>query len=273
MLNLPVAQETEVEVRSSDSSIARVEGPVRIPAGSQVASFGLTTDGNSGMAEIRFAANGQTLIVRVFVGILPPEGLPVVVAPAVGTVVRDLSVRSNLILQPTMQQRITVPVLQSPALAPTPVAISSSDSTIVNVSEPVSIASGSQLAEVLIRTGASGFATLRLEANGDVLVLRVFVGTTPAEGVPLVVAPMVGAVFADIDRITAPVAITYPLRLRLLDAPTADPISVEVVSDDISIVEVVRSPVVISAGDDSVDFTLLTVAEGETRIRFCLVRR
>jgi hypothetical protein len=85
---------------------------------------------------------------------------------------------------------VGLPLLAAPAPNPTPVAITTSDAAVARVDGPVTIPTGSRVADVTITTGTQGVAVLTLEVDGRQLQLTVVVGT-PASA-PAVVARPVG---------------------------------------------------------------------------------
>jgi hypothetical protein len=83
LLSSPATSDTEVVVTSSDPRVAGVEGPVIIPAGSKIATITVTT-GQSGEATLTLRMGTELRQLTLFVGTLPLNRTPLILAPFVG---------------------------------------------------------------------------------------------------------------------------------------------------------------------------------------------
>ncbi|MGB2715170.1 MAG: Ig-like domain-containing protein [Vicinamibacterales bacterium] len=198
-LNAPAANDTQVDVTSSDPAVATATSPAVIHAGEQTLDVVLAT-GNAGRATLTFSAAGQTLTLDVAVGIdavaektplvsSAPAGVSIARAGSVGHVIAPASVVSL----PTLK----IPLLTTPAAGPIQVTVTSGAPSLVSFggagSTTVTIAQGEQTIELpLSISGTPGATLLFFEFEGQRRELLVIVGNPPNSQLPLLTAPVVG---------------------------------------------------------------------------------
>jgi hypothetical protein len=83
LLSAPATEDIVVNVTSSDTNVATVQGTVLVHAGDQVAQIGILT-GTQGSAVVTLTAGGQTVRFTVISGTPPSGSVPIIVAPIVG---------------------------------------------------------------------------------------------------------------------------------------------------------------------------------------------
>jgi hypothetical protein len=191
LLSTAVAAATTVSVTSSDANIASVSGPIVIPAGVRAASVTILT-GVEGRATLTFRAGTETRELTIVVGTPPPGTEPPVIASPVGVVLLQQRLLGTVFTAPGGQPTVSLTLLASPAGAPTPVTITSSDANVASVNGTPVVSTGARTVALAVLTGIEGVATLTLRAGSDVAQIVVVVGTPPAALIPVITAPIVG---------------------------------------------------------------------------------
>src|SRR5262249_31235440 len=279
LLSTAAAADTLVTISSTSPNVATVTSVVSITAGSRAATVPIVT-GASGTAVLTLRAGVETSQLTVVVG--PPfADVPLVIAPAAGVVVSPTaSSFIGRIFSPTVGlQTVGIRLLSSPAQASTPVSVATSDPAIANVLGTITVATGSDSANVSIQTGSAGVATLTFRAGTDTRQLTVVVGTPPAGMIPPVFTSPVGVVVLQsastaLGRVFTGVAGQSSIGVRLVSAAVVSDPAVAVTKSNANVISVV-GPVTIPAGTRSATVnlaagvqgvaTLTFVAAGETR--------
>ena len=191
LLSTAAAAATSVSVTSSDANVASVSGPIVIPAGTRAASVTLLT-GVEGSATLTFRAGTETRELTIVVGTPPPGTEPPVIAGPVGVVLLQQRLLGTVFTAPGGQPNVSLTLLASPAGAPTPVTVTSSDANVASVNGTPIVSTGARTVALNVVTGIDGVATLTLRAGSDVAQVVVVVGTPPAALIPVITAPIVG---------------------------------------------------------------------------------
>jgi hypothetical protein len=223
LLDAPAAAATPVSVTSSDPAVVVAAPDASIPAGSSVATLVLTT-GGAGRASLSLRAGGIGGELVVVVGVPAPGSTPPVLAAPVGITVRSFTSAGHVIAAPAGTRTLSVHLLDAPASADAPVAVTSSSPAVASVIGMPVVRAGSTDAEIELQTGVAGDALLLLRAGDQGRELRVIVGTpTPGLTPPVLAAPIgltVGGL-GSVGQIAQEPGATRTIELRLLDAPAA----------------------------------------------------
>jgi hypothetical protein len=265
LLDSPAQASTPVAVTSSSPAIASVLGSPLIPAGSTDVTFQLQT-GSAGEALLLLRAGDQGRELRVVVGTPSPAQIPPVLAQPVGWTVRGLASVGQLVLAPAATRTVSLKLLDAPASAATPVAVTTSNPAVALVLGTPQVAAGSSDVSLTIAAGSGGDAVLLLRAGGTGRELKVVVASAPApeQSVPLV-APSVGITLggrASIGQLALDPGVTRTFSLRLLDVPAGAATPVMVTSSNPSIVSA-SGPAAVAAGSREVTLTLAAGAAGD----------
>ncbi|MEN3340225.1 MAG: large repetitive protein, partial [Acidobacteriota bacterium] len=268
-LPAPLATDLPIQVSVVDSTIATVpSAPLVLSAGQLEVAVPVTGVATGATTVIATSSRGTTWSVASVSAVVPkamsvdgsPVGLVVVPARLLGHVYAPVSGQSV----------VRVPVLGAPAVVVTPVDISSSNTDVASIATAVTIAPGSQSANITITSGVAGTATLTVRAGSEVAQLTVVVGDPAPGTIPPVLAQPVGVVI--IPSASAGHVFTAPssqstFKVTLLSAPAATATSVTVTSSDSSVATVAGS-VVIPAGQRTAEITLTNGAEGSATLTF-----
>jgi hypothetical protein len=193
LLSSPATADTAVTVTSSNPAVARVEGPVVIPAGEQVAELTITT-GVEGKSVLILRAGTEVWEFTVIVGTPPPGSvLPILAAP-VGVSVLPLGTAGKLFLDVGGSRNIVVQLLSAPAAVDMQVLATSASAQVADVSpQQFTLPAGEQNAGFTVNAGnSSGETVITFKIDNEVLTLVVVVGIPPQEQAPLTLAPTVG---------------------------------------------------------------------------------
>jgi hypothetical protein len=192
LLASPAAADTQMVVTSSNPAIANVTGPVSILAGTRVAALTLVT-GQTGEAVLVLRAGPEVRQLTVFVGEPPTLRLPLALAASVGlAVLPPLPVGQVIVPTVGSQPPLTVRLLSNPAPQAMPVTVRSSNPDVADVVRPVTVPTGSQVAELTLVTREVGKATVTLQTDTEVFGLTIFVETSPEGQLLPIIAPTVG---------------------------------------------------------------------------------
>jgi hypothetical protein len=265
LLATPASASTPVTVTSSNPAVASISGNVTIASGAQTANVTIQT-GSEGVATLTFQAGSATKQLTVVVGTPPAQLVPPTFANAVGVVViRAASTQLGRIYSPVSgQSSVGVQLVTSPVATDTPVAVTSSDSTVVSVVGGVIIPAGTRSAAITMGTGSAGVATLRFSIGTETRELTVVVGTPPAGLVPLVISGAAGVVILPDrqgGRIYSATAGQSSVNLTLLDSPAPVATAVTVTTSDANVATVTGLPF-IPAGSKSAALNILTGNQG-----------
>jgi hypothetical protein len=194
LLDAPAPSTTAVAATSSDPAVAILLGGAAVPAGSTDAQLTLAA-GTAGEAVLVLRAGGVARELKVVVTAAPTAAQsPPVLAPPVGLTVRELTSVGQVTLAPGATRTLSLRLLDAPAPAATPVAVTSDAPAIASVAGTADVPAGSTDVTLQIAAGAAGEARLVLRA-GDVVerALKVVVTAAPgASQTPPVPAPPVG---------------------------------------------------------------------------------
>ena len=263
LLSAPAPGATSVLVTSSNPAVARVDAPVIIAAGDQVASVTIIT-GVDGTATLTFRAGGEVWQLTTVVGTPPAGVLGPIFAPSVGAFVMPVRSAGRVVAAQARHVPVTIVLLDAPSAAATPVTVSSSNPAVASVSGPITVAAGQQSITVEVVTGVEGTATLTFRAGDSVRQLTIVVGAPAAGTVPLIVAPPAG-----VRVLAPPVAGTLfssrtvqrTIVVPLLAAPRAGDTVVTISSSDANVASV-AGVVTIPAGQLAATFTVATGIDG-----------
>jgi trimeric autotransporter adhesin len=263
LLSAAALADTPVSVTSSNPSVASVTGVVSVPAGSQIASFDLTT-GVEGTATLTLRTATDVRLLTVFVGTAPADVLPITVAEPVGIVTLQPPLIGRVFGAVAGHSVVTVRLLSSPATVTTPVTIVSSNPGVVAATGEVSIAAGSQTATIDLSNGIEGTAILTFRAGGEVRQLSVVVGTPPEGTVPLVIAQPVGVTLLQqrqLGHVFSPVGGSASVTLTLLASAANADTPVFITTSDANVAGG-GGPVVIASGSRSATIHIQTGVQG-----------
>ena len=268
LLTTPASQDTAVQTTSTDPAVASVVGPVVVPAGSRTATITIAT-GVRGTALITLRAGTDVRGLTVVVGTPAPGTTPPILAAGVGLVVLTPASAGQLIAPGTGQSSLTIPLLDAPASQNTPVSVTSSDPAVARVVGPVVVPSGSQVAPLIVATGANGVAFLTFRVGATVRELTVIVGTPPAGSVPPIVAPPAGIVVPSAPSagmLIVPDGGQHTLTVPVLPTPAAQNTPVTVTSSDPAVATIAGN-VMVAAGSQVATVTIATGTQGIAFIR------
>jgi hypothetical protein len=265
LLDHPATASTPVVVTSTSPAIASSVGSPSVPAGSTDVTLQLQT-GTAGEALLLLRAGGQGRELRVVVGTPAPSQTPPVLAPPVGWTLRGLASVGQLVVAPGATRTVALKLLDAPAAAATPVAVTSSNPAVAIVLGTPQVAAGSSDVSLSIAAGSAGDAVLLLRAGGSRRELRVVVSAAPSptDSVPLL-APPVGVTvggLASIGQVALDPGVTRSLRVRLLDAPAASARPVAITSSNPAVVTAAGAAD-IASGSREVALTLSAGAAGD----------
>ena len=269
ILRSPAPTETPVAITSSNSAVASVPAAVAIPQGRDSATITIVT-GVAGTATLTIRVGNEFGQLSVVVGNPPPGTEPPTVAAAVGVVLLGAPSAGRLFTAPGGRSTFGVTLLSSPATVTIPVTVSSSNASIANVSDAVTIPVGSRVATATVVTGAQGTVTLTFRAGSETRELTVVVGP-PAPGTePPILATPIGVVLLAAPSagrlITAPAAQAV-FALQLLSSPATVATPVTVTSSNTNVASVTAS-VVIAAGARAASVTIATGVQGSATLTF-----
>ena len=263
LLETPAPAEIVLSAVSSHEAIARVDGPVTIPAGEQAATFAIVT-GTAGTAVLTLRAGGQTWLVSVVVGAPPAGTIGPILAQPVGVRLLPAISLGWLFLPQMETTAVPLVLLSDPAPAPITVTITTGDPGIARVDQEVVVPAGERTAIVPITMGSDSFTTLRFRAGSEVRELRLHVGTPAGEngpltlaspvGVRLLPAPAVGILFAG-------TTVQRTIVVPVLPEPAAADTAVAISSSHPNVASVLDT-VTIPAGAQSATFTVATGMQG-----------
>ena len=266
----PAVVATPVDVISSNGSVASVGGAVTIEQGSQTATITITT-GSAGTVTLTLRAGNEIRQLTIVVGTPAPGTAPPTVARPVGVVaIATAGASGSVFTAPAGQSTFRISLLSAPAGAATSVTVTSSNPNVADVTGPVTMPAGQQVAEITVTSGVEGTATLTFRAGTETRHVTVVVGTPPAGTAPVIMASPVGLVV-----LAAPSAgrlITNPgtqgaFTLPLVLAPVATATPVTVTSSHPN-VATVTDPVVIAAGARVASVNVVTGVEGTATLTF-----
>jgi hypothetical protein len=197
VLPAAAAEVTEVSVTSSDPTIATATADP-IAAGSRTTILRVATAAD-GIARLTLRAGAQTWTVTVFVGNVPVERRPVLVASPVGASIAALSQLGTVVAQPgtPIVSSLGIQLLAAPRLSAVTVSAQSSDTAIATVNGAATTtaelsAGQAVLGLTIATTGLEGTAVITFEFDGQRLQLLVVVGNPPASQRPAIGAPVLG---------------------------------------------------------------------------------
>ncbi len=263
LLSAAAPANTLVTITSSNPSVASVAGSVSVPAGSQAATFDLTT-GVAGIATLTLRTATDVRLLTVIVGPPPASTVPLTVAKPVGVVALQPPLVGRVFGGVGTHSSVTLKLLSSPAATATAVLVSSSDPNVVNVTGPVVVAAGSQSATIDLSNGIEGTATLTFRASGEIRQLSVVVGTPPAGTVPLVFAAPVGVNVLQqrqLGHLFSAVGGQRSVTLTLVGSTAITDTPVFVTTSDANVAGG-SSPVVIPAGSRTATIHVTTGVQG-----------
>ncbi|MDJ0848600.1 MAG: Ig-like domain-containing protein [Myxococcota bacterium] len=186
------AAETPVGVTSSDPDVVQVLSVGSIGAGERTAAFELVT-GAPGTAELTLVYAGATRRLSVRVGdVATAQPSPVPAAPiGVGVLAPRLG---RLFVAPGTSQSFTLPLLAFPAIAPTPVVVTSRDPLAASITpDSLTLDPGEREASFTVTAGSTpGEVWIDLQVGADLHVLRVVVDLPDPAEAPVTPAPIVG---------------------------------------------------------------------------------
>jgi hypothetical protein len=176
-----------VQITSSNPAVVNVAADVQIAAGSLIANIPLTI-GQPGTAVLAITIGGSTQTLTVTAG-PPPGGVasPVIAQPVGITIIPNVTI--GTVGAPAVgQHTFGLRLLAAPAPSEVPVTISSSNPAIADVSGPVSVEAGQQVAPITLLSTAEGVATLAITAAGQTRHLTIVIGAAAASQLPAVIA-------------------------------------------------------------------------------------
>jgi hypothetical protein len=191
ILAAPAPAVLPVSVVTSNAGVARVDAPAMVPAGGQMATVDLVTEGD-GVALLTLSAGGVSRAVTVVVG-PPPPGLHAPLFDLVGAPV--LRAAHQVWLDPGASRTLAVLLLPYPALFPASGSAESRDPTVASVT-PASFSFGvgePQAATLTLTAGDAPGVTLVDVRYGEVrLAIEVVVGTPGGVEIPDTRTPVTG---------------------------------------------------------------------------------
>ena len=262
LLETPASAEIALSVVSSNETVARVDGPVTIPAGERAAMFAIVT-GTEGTATLTLRAGGQTWLVSVVVGTPPAGTVGPIFANPVGVRLLPAISLGRLFL-PTGTTALPLVLLSDPAPTPVTVTITTGDAGIARVDQEVVVPAGERTAIVPITMGSDSFTTLRFRAGAEVRELTLHVGTPAGGNSPLTLAPPVGVRVLpapSIGILFAGTTVQRTVVVPVLPAPAAADTLVAISSSHPNVASVLDT-VTIPAGAQSATFTIATGMQG-----------
>ena len=197
LLTAPASGSMDVSVTSSDPAIATAAADP-IAAGSRSTILRITTAAD-GIARLTLRAGTETWTVTVFVGNVPIERRPVLVASPVGASIAALSQLGTVVAQPgtPIVSSLGIQLFAAPRLSALMVSAQSSDAAIATVNGAATTsaelsAGQAVLGLTIATTGLEGTAVITFEFDGQRRQLLVVVGNPPASQRPAIVAPVLG---------------------------------------------------------------------------------
>jgi hypothetical protein len=282
---IPSAQAADlvIALEALDPAIVGVPPQAVIPAGATEVAVLLQglAEGNTPVVarterdEILISASVSALVSgRTLVAGAAPLGASVrrtlearaAHAPPVGASVVAAGGAGQVILGAGEERVLRVRFLSSPAGAPTPVAVTSSDPAVADVTSAVVVAPGETEATLAVTTGGGGSAILTLRAGDVVRSLRVVVGEPAPGTAPTIVAPPIGfsvAAAGGAGQVIFAEGDARSVRIVLLPEPAAANTLVSVVSSDPAVASTPES-VVIPAGSREVEVPIAAGVAGQS---------
>jgi hypothetical protein len=256
VLAVPATAVTPVTVTSGNPSVAIASAGV-VPVGGTTVTVTIHTLAN-GLATLVLHAGTDVRSVIVFVGTPAANATPVLVAKPIGVGVLSLPTIGRAFAPLGAVRTLTLRLFNAPVTSDTPVVVTSSDASVVSVTNGAIVRTGEQVASLQIATGSGGTATLTIEAGGQRHEFTVVVGSdpTPRTTPPILAAP-VGAVVLQnpslgrVFGVPGTGSITT-LGIPLLPVPLGVATSVAVTSSNPSVASLgggATTTVTIAAGD------------------------
>jgi hypothetical protein len=260
LLHVPASVETAVSVLSLNSSVASATiGP--ISAGSTSATLQITGLAD-GIATLLVRVGDHVRAIEVFVGTPAPDAT-LLLAPVTGTALSNAAFAGQVVVGLTGSTSISIPVLTTPSVGTTDVAVSSLNPSVATGSAGA-ITAGATSATITVNGVSAGTTTLLVRAGDQVRAITVTVGT-PAPGTePLTVSSPVGLSLAAIPtagRFFVPATVSRTLGVTLFTSPVPSDTAVTVTSSNPAVVAV-ASPAIVGAGGRVVELQLTTGESG-----------
>jgi hypothetical protein len=180
----------------------------------------------------------------------------------------------GIVLPPSAGQFVTIAGRQSvtfltllarPALADTPVTITSSNPAVATA-VAASIAAGQIGTTITVTAVSNGVAVLTLRAGDTVRSFTIFVGTPPPDRTPIALAPIVGSAVSTAPlagQVISTASNTFTTTVALLTSPNAGgPLTVSVISANPAVATATASAV--QPGQQTTVLTITTGIEGST---------
>lgn len=268
LLTTAAVSAQNVVVTSTDPSIARIDGPVVVPAGQRDATVTIVA-GAAGTATFTFRVGGEVRQLSTVVGTPPAGLLPLIVARPTAMAIYPAFTLGRVFTAPAGRQTVTATLLPAAAATPTAVTVTSSNPAVATATT-ITIPAGQRTATFDIITGSAGTATLTFTSAGNVRQLNVSVGTPTVGDVPLTFARPAGVVVypgSSVGRVITAPAGRQTITATLLSAPAATATAVTVSSSN-QAVATTASSLTIPAGQRSATFDVLTGVAGTATLTF-----
>jgi hypothetical protein len=268
-LSSPVGVDLPITLSAADPSVLAVPAqPVVLPAGQieTVVALGGTAVGNTTVTASSTRGDGS-IVVSV------SEPVPTTVrteAGIVGLRVLPIALVGRVFESAVGRRTVSLQLLSEPVTSQVNVAVSSSNSAVARVDDPVTIAAGQMSASVTIVTGAAGTATLTFRVGNEIRQVEIIVGQPPAGTLGPILSPVVGVGVLPpqlLGRLLAPVAGQATVTVLLTSEPVTATTAVIITTSNAAVASV-EEAVVVLAGQRSAAVTIRTGVAGTATLTF-----
>ncbi|MGE5243271.1 MAG: Ig-like domain-containing protein [Betaproteobacteria bacterium] len=240
--------------------VAFPANPVILPAGQTKVDATIAGLATGATAVIGSSSHGTAAAIVAVSPVQPGQTL----TPASAPVGASLSNAPSgiVVARAGTGQTVHLDLLGAPATADTPVSVVSTN-TAVATATATTIATGQTATDVQITPVADGVATIVVRVGDDVRSLTVFVGTLPANLLPLITARPAGLAISNAPgagQLVASAGRQITVSVPLLTAPAGADAVVTVSSDNPAVATAAAAP--IPAGQTAATVTVTTVADG-----------
>ncbi len=258
------AQDTPVEIASSDPSIVAVPGRLTLPLGAGSLALTLVA-GHAGQAIVTLRSGDRVRELNVIVGPSSPGSLSPVMAAPVGVAVLPAPSLGRFVVPESATTTLKIPFLSTPMAVDTVITLASSDAAVAAVPASLVLSAGRTDLTLPVTGGQAGRAVIDVRGAGVVRELTIVSGPPAAGSLsPAMAAPVGVAVLPapSLGRVVVPEVNARTFRLPFLPAPAVVDTPVTVTSSDTSVASFLAG-VTIPVGGRDVELVVLTGDPGQ----------